>query len=302
MQTETFNFNRWKARCHYLGELLTKAKGNSYKHQLLAAEEKWEETNAKFLAMPSKTNKAAAKAFDSMEKLQEKIKILRPLINVFILSQTAKSRLQRVFTEVTTGRYKDIKGKYIEKGLKMEESAITMYCIHTGEIHSKNKVRKENDWLEGEVDIDDILGELIIDTKCSWDIFSFDAVAYKPTNPIYKWQLKGYCFIFDRVKARLAYCLLNTPAALIATEKRRLLNEFVGTQEDYEEACKEIDFLHTYDDLPLERKIRIFEVDKSEEDELLIISCIEACRVYLNSIGKEHLRTALDEAEEEETE
>lgn len=47
------------------------------------------------------------------------------------LSETTKKFLIEVFVENKYGREKEISNKYIEKGLKVEQDAITLYSRHT---------------------------------------------------------------------------------------------------------------------------------------------------------------------------
>jgi hypothetical protein len=106
-------------------------------------------------------------------------------------------------------------------------------------------------------------------------------------------------WLWNKQKGKLVYVLLNTPEHLIAMEEKRLLYDFVGSKEDYEEACKELRRNHIYDDIPLNERIRTFEVGRSEERIARIEKRVMECRGYLNNFNQ---YSSVVEDEEEDTE
>lgn len=291
-------FDNWKARCHYLGELLTPAKGKSNQQKYDEAMNALSVATEEYMAIDAAKRHLATniKKVERMKKLQETIDKLKLVKHIPHFSETAQARLSKIYTEVTTGRTKDIKAKYLEKGLAVEEQGITMYTMFTGKMFRKNKIRKENEWIEGELDFED--EEYTYDNKSPWDIFSFDQVAYKKLNPTYLWQQKGYMWLFGKKKGKLIYTLINTPRPLIEKEKIQLKYDFIGDANDLEEAYAEIEKNHIYDDLPLKRKIRIFDIELEDGDTDRIKKCIEDCRWYLNNYDQ-GVEEENDELEEE---
>jgi hypothetical protein len=91
-------------------------------------------------------------------------------------------------------------------------------------------------------------------------------------------------WLWNLPKAELAYCLLNTPEKLIAAEEKKLLYDFIGSEEDYLEACKEVRRLHTYDDIPNKERIRLFKVDRDESRIERIKNRVIDCRKFLNNL------------------
>jgi len=154
------------------------------------------------------------------------------------LGETCKTHLLECFISEVYHRRKDITTKYMEKGILQEEESITLYSLVTGKFHKKNKETIENDFLIGTPDLFD--GESIrnashvIDIKTSWDIFTFYEVMLKPINKTYYWQLQAYMDLSGASKARLAYCLVNTPFTLIEDEMAGILyGERLGDRESH---------------------------------------------------------------------
>lgn len=274
------NWNEFEFRCHYLGELMMPTKGKTNL-------EKFEEANAAYYKQDAKVDgmKNASptkdKAVQKLFELNEKLESLRAVKDNPTFSGTCLRRLAQIYTEETTGRKKDIKNDYIEKGLMTEEDSITMYSLKSGTPYFKNKIRVGNGFINGEIDFEDIDQDMTIDTKSSWDIFTFDGTVAKPLNPIYWWQGQGYMWLRNRKKHRIAYCLNNTPAKIISKLERQLKWDFEGNQEELEEAYAFIRDNHTYDDLPLDRKIRVYDVARDDEKIEALKSAIPHFRNYL---------------------
>src|SRR5687767_317042 len=112
------------------------------------------------------------------------------------LSETCKQALIEMFIARRYHRHKDITNKYIEKGLAVEEDAVTLYSRLEGKFFKKNDQRIHNEFINGEPDL--FRGTSVFDAdhidelKSSWDIFTFFTVKTKPVNKDYLYQLQGY--------------------------------------------------------------------------------------------------------------
>jgi hypothetical protein len=262
-------------------------KGKSYKEQYDDKLEAYKRTRKQLEGFSDKAIIGKAKAQERADKLSQELDYLKPLKDKVKLSDSAKTHLADIYTAVNDGRKtEDIKSKYLEKGLHAEEDAITLYSLVTGVFHKKSDEFKENDYINGHIDFPTV-NNTIVDTKCNWSIFQFNRVVARPINPIYKWQGKGYMWLWEKEKFELAYCLINTPEHLIQAEIKKLEYGFIGSQEDFAEAVKELRFNHTYDDKPNEEKIRIYKFERDPEDEELIKKYVIAAREYLNNFGKD---------------
>jgi len=200
------------------------------------------------------------------------------------LSATAKAYLLEVFIEEAYGRKKDISSKFTEKGLYIEEDAIEAAQSHYGRFLSKNKERKYNDYFQGEADI--ILPDRIVDTKSKWDIWGFASENGK--NRDYFWQQQVYMDLYDRNIADLFYYLGNAPEHLIVQEKRSKmyqlgLVDMEGTKE-FDEMETSVEKNMVFDDIHLEKRIKVFTIEKDEEAIEKLKAKIQVAREYLETL------------------
>lgn len=297
----------WEAylfRCSELGKLAIKPRGKSprdkYEEAVKKREEmsdKIDECGRKMLDGKSLT-KTDEKIMEKAAKLDDDIEVLKLGIDKPWLSETTKAYLSEVYIRVMYGREKDIKNKYMEKGLLLEEDAITNHSLLRNKFYKKNTVELANDFIMGSFDYEDEEADMIKDAKVNWDIFTFFKTATQPIYIIYRWQLKGYMWLRGRKNAELVYSLLNTPEHLIAIEEKKLLYDFVGSAEDYAQACLELRKNHTYDDMAPEDKEKVYKVFHDDADIEFIKQQIVHARNYLNNFKS--IKNKEDESESEE--
>ena len=126
------------------------------------------------------------------------------------LSQTTKSYLQEWLTTQIYGVYKQIKSKYLEKGIVVEDAAIDYAASELGWLFAiKNDEYFEDEYFCGTPDV--ILEDTIVDIKSSWDCFSFPLFEDKMPSKDYYCQLQVYMHLTGKRKAQLCYVLMNTP-------------------------------------------------------------------------------------------
>ncbi|CAL1518160.1 hypothetical protein [Chitinophaga sp. MM2321] len=207
------------------------------------------------------------------------------------LSEGAKTHLIDVYVSRKYGRQTDIFSKYLEKGLAVEEDSITLFSRVKRKYYKKNETHLKNDFIMGTPDLYEGVSineaSLIVDIKSSWDIFTFFRNLTKPINKDYYWQLMAYMALTGAKKATLAYCLVNTPELMIVDEERKLMYRMnAGTTENplYIEACEKLRQLSIYDDIPMNRKIIEFSIDRNDEEIERIYSKVKKCREYLNEL------------------
>ena len=210
-----------------------------------------------------------------------------------ILSPGAVKYLKELFKELTFQRTKELKSKYLDKGLAVEHLSIEMLNEVFGYDFEKNSERFENDWFSGEPDI--INNDEVIDIKSSWDFTTFPMMDEEIENQNYFYQLQAYMDLLGLDKARLIYVLVDTPMQIIQNEKYKVSSELglLTTELQYDlpdDLDLEIERNLTYEDIPKEARIKIFEVQKDEETLKNIKTMITLARQYLvelnNSIEK----------------
>jgi hypothetical protein len=129
------------------------------------------------------------------------------------LSKTTQSYLQDWGKEHIYGIRKQIKSKYIDKGLTNEDYAIDQ-AIKMLDLPFvlKNVESFEDDYFTGTPDI--VTDTEVLDIKCSWDAFTFPLFAEQIPTDDYFYQLQVYMHMTGRKLSRLVYVLTDTPAEM----------------------------------------------------------------------------------------
>lgn len=136
------------------------------------------------------------------------------------LSKGAKTALEKMAKEFVYGYHEVISGKYMEKGIIVEDQSIALYNSVFFTDYQKNTERRTNEWITGECDI--FTGDAIIDIKSSWSLATFPATADAGIDKGYEWQLRAYMMLWNVDYAEIAYCMVNTPDELIKYEQEEL--------------------------------------------------------------------------------
>jgi hypothetical protein len=247
-----------------------------------------------FATMKNQQTKTAANKLDQIERteealfLQEKIcDALKRDIDKVDISEGCKTHLLDVWIGNEFNRpTKDIRSKYIEKGIQMEEAGLVAYGIVKGWIPEKCTERKDDGFIMGEIDF--WKDDTIYDNKSSWSIWTFfKNIKYleSPKSCPYYWQAQGYMKLWNKPKAVIVYTLLDTPEKLINNEKEYFRKDFVGSDKDLEDALQEIEKNLTYSDIPIDRRIIEVPIERSEEDIEKISKVVKSCRTYLNGLN-----------------
>jgi hypothetical protein len=130
-----------------------------------------------------------------------------------VLSATCKTYIKELVKEDLFNYRTTIDSKYLTKGIDMEDTSIDLYNEVHGTLYLKNTERLENEFITGECDIN--AEDKIIDIKSSWSLETFPASPEDVNNKDYEWQLRGYMMLYNKPKAELAYCMVNTPDYLL---------------------------------------------------------------------------------------
>lgn len=227
------------------------------------------------------------------------------------LSVTTKNYLEDLYREQYFKRNKAISTKYTDKGIRCEENSLTLYTETQKNLLLKNKVRYNNEFITGEPD--NTQG-LIRDIKTSWDFTTFPLFDTEIPNKDYYWQLQGYMMLTDTEKAELIYCLVDTPSKLIEDELRRLdwkahlfdmngnaieskiplivetVSNLIYSKIALETFCQESENvnLHWFDnfsEIDKIHRIKIFDINRNDEDIELMKQQVFRAREYLNSLN-----------------
>ena len=175
------------------------------------------------------------------------------------LSETTKSYIQEWAKEQIYGVKNQIKSKYLDKGLMLEDTAIDK-AIEWLDLPftMKNEKFFEDDFFCGTPDL--IVNDVVYDIKCSWSCFSFPLFENEIPTKDYFYQLQTYMHLTGCKKAVLTYVLLNTPEELTYEEK------------------------HNYDNVDKKYKIKTFEIEYNSEVIEDLKNRIINVREYINTL------------------
>lgn len=119
-----------------------------------------------------------------------------------VLSQTAKSYIRGVVKEDEFKFGSFVGNKKTEKGLLLEDRAISLSGAKRFKEYEKNTIRANTSLITGEADIIDLDSKIIVDTKCTWDIgthpFFKEEAREKAVKAGYDIQLHGYFMAFEQ--------------------------------------------------------------------------------------------------------
>lgn len=194
------------------------------------------------------------------------------------LSEGAKTYILELWIERMYNRKKDFTNKYVEKGLLNEETSIDYASLLHNELYEKNINLFANDFLTGTPDI--LTDSHVIDVKSSYSIWTYAAAEL---NNVYYYQLLSYMELTGKRKAKLIYCLTDAPEATIQREVKSALWQLQDDtllSELESKLRKEL----CYPDIPLEKKVKVFEVEYSADDVKKLYGKIEKGREYFNTL------------------
>lgn len=197
------------------------------------------------------------------KKTDEEKAILQPLLEQS-LSAGAKTEIEAMAKEYVYGYNEVISGKFMDKGLIVEDESIALYNSVFFTDYKKNTERRTNEWVTGECDI--FTGSKIIDIKSAWSLATFPARAAAGVDKNYEWQIRAYMMLWNVDQAEIAYCMVNTPDELIKYEQEEL--HYV----DHIDEALRVTVVPYVRDMALEEKIK-FKV--------------EAARRYLTELVEE---------------
>ena len=188
-----------------------------------------------------------------------------------VLSQTAKSYVRELAAQEIFSVEFDVSSKQMEKGIVCEDQSIALFNRVYGRALTKNTERRTDEFLSGESDLPDV--DEVVDIKTAWSVATFplseDDIA-DTQRKLYEYQLRAYMRLWDKPRARLAYCLVDTPEKLIGFEPLQL---------------------HVVSHLPENLRVTTWVVERDAVIEARMLDRIEAARHYYAEVIAEFDRT-----------
>jgi hypothetical protein len=199
-----------------------------------------------------------------------------------LLSQTAKTYIEEQVLRAKYGVIKTFSSRYTDKGNLVEDEAIEIAsnALEIGFLY-KNHEHFENEWLTGTPDVN--TNDILLDVKSSWDATTFPFFATEIPTKDYYYQLQGYLELTGKTDALLVYCLVNTPIQMVEDEIRRAHWAAQLLEENYD-LRDEVLKRHNFDHIPLNRRVKVFKVEKDEQVVNEIKERVELCREYYETL------------------
>ena len=199
-----------------------------------------------------------------------------------VLSKTCKSYLEELALEEIYGIRKEFSSRYTDKGNEVERESIDLAqdVLDMGFMY-KNTEFFENDFLTGTPDVN--TDTCLLDVKSSYDASTFPFFAEEIPNKDYMYQLQGYMALTGKRKSILAYCLVNTPYDIVEDEIRRAHWKHHLIDES-DELRAEVEAKHVFDHIPIEKRIKTFDVRYDKDIVKAIYDRVKECRVYYDQV------------------
>ena len=124
---------------------------------------------------------------------------------------------------------------------------------------------------------------MLLDVKTSFDGTTFPFFEDEIPNKDYYYQLQGYMWLTGKEESLLVYCLTNTPEQIVEDEIRRV-HWKEHKLEESDEIRHFVEAKHNFDHIPLEKRVKVFKIQKDEAVIEAIKEKIELAREYYNKI------------------
>ena len=190
-----------------------------------------------------------------------------------VLSVGAKTHVRTLAAQAILGVDFDADSKEMAKGIQCEDESIALVGRVYGLKLAKNTVRLTNGYLTGECDVWTPETREIRDTKTAWSAATFP-ITFDDVSPasvkLYTWQLRGYLWLWDGIRAWCDYTLVDTPEALVRYEPLQL---------------------HVVSHIPEHMRVTSWCVERDKVLELAMKEKVEHARAYYRDVIAEFDRT-----------
>ena len=138
------------------------------------------------------------------------------------LSAGAKTYIKELAKQNFYGYTNKVETKQMRKGTEYEPQSIALLnSVWFGSDFVKNTIRETSSYLTGHPDI--ITDEAIIDIKTSWSLETFPALEEDADS--YEWQVRGYMYLFNKPKALVVFCMIDTDNDLLSDWDNREIHK-----------------------------------------------------------------------------
>jgi hypothetical protein len=195
------------------------------------------------------------------------------------LSETAKTMIREQWLFDNYGYKEIVVTDEMQKGNECEQDSMALVqSVLKCEFRVKYKNKLSNDYIKGYPDI--VLTDCVEDIKTSWSIKTF---MNAELTDLYEWQLIGYMWLTGKQKARLIYCLVDSPESIIVNEQLKYYYKYGAdsSNQNYKAAKEQVRMNHVYSHIPEKDRIKIYNIEYNEDKiQMLIDKCNKANEYY----------------------
>lgn len=206
------------------------------------------------------------------------------------LSKTAQSYIEELFMELEYGVVFKVSTPATRKGNDVEPDSLAFankmmsLGLTDEELQDNTQIYRHNDYVHGSSDLE--TNELVIDVKNPFTIKNFPMFCREIPNKHYLDQMQGYLWLSGKQKGAVVYTAMPSPDEIIydAIRREHWVEMPFWNGDENEAIVEEVTNAHTFPDVEEENRIRIWEVERSEERIEQIKERIELCRDYYNQL------------------
>jgi len=195
------------------------------------------------------------------------------------LSAGAKTYVQEVWNEHHYSFRKQFSNKYTRKGHELEGRSISVLMEYLDTFGVKNDEYLENDYIGGTPDVRLDNPKVTIDVKNVYfpDGLNIHTPEVEDTN--YIWQMHAYNWLDGKEKGYIARILMNPPEEQLRGQIWDHWRASEGVGEPTEDFSAEVEQMYDFENrVPLNDRIRLFEVNTTEDDIKAMIKAVELFR------------------------
>ena len=270
--------NSFKIRASAGGQIMSDPVGKTPMEKYVTMKERVNNACQKYDALANKTTKTAIKLMGDLDRWDVELEELEAKKDDVILSKTCIAHLEDWLKTRIYGRKKEINSKYFAKGNIVEDTGIDLIAEHYDlGMLIKNELHYESEFMTGTPDID--IPFYVIDDKNAWDVWTMPLFKDELPDKDHYDQVQIYMSLMDVPNGIIAYTLCDTPKYLIESEMKRYA--YTNDLPITEDLMKHFTEQMTYGDIPIELRVKTFNIIADPAYVKRIENRVVECRKYL---------------------
>ena len=153
---------------------------------------------------------------------EEVVKLIEKEKNKDAISDTAKTLAIQMYAKNEWNRDTNFATDATYKGNNLEDEALDIISIHDNELNFKNTERRQNDFIIGEIDINRLQQDRIVDIKNKENLVTFLKLVNGTSEEsddkvakVYYSQMQGYMNLWDAKEAIIEHILQSVPEGML---------------------------------------------------------------------------------------